>query len=82
MLIVPPPVQTEHPPGSPFERLTLGEKRVALLLAEGLTNKEIAHALDLAEATIKNHVASIYRRTGLRGRGRFIACAAGRRPLP
>jgi DNA-binding NarL/FixJ family response regulator len=40
-------------------RLTGRQKDVLLLLAKGHTNKEIARALDLAEATVKMHVTAI-----------------------
>jgi len=79
-MLMNPPSSRAPLQATPFDALTQGEKRVAALLAEGLSNKEIASQLDLSEATIKNHVASIYRRTGLRGRGRFIA-AASRHPV-
>lgn len=52
--------------------LTNSERRVANLLAWGWSNKEIAQILDRAEATVKNQVAGILRKTGTVSRGRFI----------
>ena len=40
-------------------RLTPQEHEVLMLLAEGMTNRQIASRLYLAEKTIKNHVTSI-----------------------
>jgi len=53
-------------------RLTNAERRVAESLARGWSNKEIAQVLDRAEATVKNQVAGILRKTGGMSRGRFI----------
>jgi DNA-binding NarL/FixJ family response regulator len=36
-----------------------------VLLADGLTNRQIAERLDLAEKTIKNHVTSVLSKMGL-----------------
>lgn len=52
--------------------LTPAERRVSEFLGWGWSNKEIAHALDRAEPTVKNQVASILRKTGTASRARFI----------
>lgn len=44
-------------------------------LAEGLSNKEIAHALELAEATVKMHVTGICRKIGANNRTRAVILA-------
>lgn len=61
-----------RPPALESIPLTHSERRVAGLLAWGWSNKEIAHALDRAEATVKNQVAGILRKTGASSRSRFI----------
>jgi DNA-binding NarL/FixJ family response regulator len=40
--------------------LTARQMQVLGHLAEGLSNKQIAHAVDLAEGTVKIHVAAVY----------------------
>lgn len=48
--------------------LTRRQQEIAPLIAEGLTNKEIANRLNLSEQTVKNHVHSMLRRTGAKDR--------------
>lgn len=50
-------------------RLTTREERVARMLAEGCTNKEIAAALGIRPTTAKNHTQSVLRKLGVRRRG-------------
>jgi DNA-binding NarL/FixJ family response regulator len=45
-------------PDSP-ETLTERETEVLRLLAQGQSNKEIAHALSIGEKTVKTHVSNI-----------------------
>ena len=48
--------------------LTDQERRVLELVAEGLTNRQIAEAMFLAEKTIKNYVSSVLSKLGLERR--------------
>ena len=41
--------------------LTPQQMRVLMMLSEGLLNKQIAHELDVSEATVKAHVSAILR---------------------
>jgi DNA-binding NarL/FixJ family response regulator len=48
--------------------LTPRESDVLRAVARGLSNKEIARELDLAEVTIKLHLSAIFRKMGVRSR--------------
>ena len=57
---------------TPSERLTNREVEVVRLMSGGYSNKEISHALNTAEGTIKNHVSSILAKFGVRDRTRAV----------
>jgi DNA-binding NarL/FixJ family response regulator len=64
------------PPGSkPLDQLTTREREVLQLIAYGLSNSEIAVRLYLTEATVKTHVAHIYRKLDLRDRAQAVVYA-------
>ena len=48
--------------------LTPAERRVAALVAEGRTNREVAAALFLGERTVETHLSHIYAKLGVRSR--------------
>jgi DNA-binding CsgD family transcriptional regulator len=50
------------------EGVTAAERRVAVLVAEGRTNKEIASALFLSERTVASHLTRVYAKLGVRSR--------------
>ena len=51
--------------GSPrLETLTKRQRETALLIQEGLSNKEIAQKLHITERTVKAHISAIFERTG------------------
>ncbi len=50
------------------EGLTAAERRVATLVAEGRTNREVAAALFLGERTVASHLTHIYAKLGVRSR--------------
>ena len=58
------PFQDDHRLAS----LTKQEHRILLHVADGLSNREIAEEVFLAEATVKNYVSSILSKLGLRQR--------------
>jgi DNA-binding NarL/FixJ family response regulator len=63
--LTPAPPQTKQ---QLIEPLSERETEILKLLAQGLTNKEIAARLYLAEGTVKNYVTSILQKIGARDR--------------
>ncbi len=55
-------------PAQPLEQMTKREKEVLSLIAQGLSNKEIASVLHIAEKTVKTHVSSILGKLNLADR--------------
>lgn len=59
----------QHDPDSaPLEPLTLREREVFTLLADGSTNQQIADALVISEKTVKTHVSNILSKLQLKSR--------------
>jgi DNA-binding NarL/FixJ family response regulator len=54
--------------GHEAESLTRREREIALLIGEGLSNKEIAKDLRIGPSTVKNHVHTILEKLGVRRR--------------
>ncbi|WP_328667202.1 LuxR C-terminal-related transcriptional regulator [Streptomyces sp. NBC_00322] len=50
------------------QALTTSERRVAVLAARGLTNREIAEQLFITQRTVENHLTSGFRKLGITGR--------------
>jgi two-component system, NarL family, response regulator DevR len=67
-----------HGPQEPDElkSLTDQERRILELVAEGLTNRQIAERMYLAEKTVKNYVSSILAKLGLERRTQAAVFAA------
>lgn len=51
-----------------LDSLTEAERKVAELLSQGNTNKQIAKTLGITERTVKAHLSSIFRKTGVNDR--------------
>jgi len=64
--LVPAPEQPQLDPRT--QGLTAREQEVALLVARGLTNRQIAKELSISERTAANHVRKILKKLGLRSR--------------
>jgi DNA-binding CsgD family transcriptional regulator len=61
--------------------LSVREEQVAALVAEGLSNRQIAHRLHLSERTAENHVTHILTKLGFDSRARIAAWYAARRRI-
>jgi len=55
--------------------LTRRETQILTYIAEGNSNKEIAHILEISEQTIKNHVSAILRKLNANDRAHAVALA-------
>jgi two-component system, NarL family, nitrate/nitrite response regulator NarL len=64
-------------PASWMRTLTAREQELAGLVALGLTNKDIAHRLRIAEGTVKVHLHKIFEKTGVSNRTGLAASAHG-----
>lgn len=62
------------------------ERQILRLLVQGMTNKEIAQRLGIAEDTVKKHLHHAYKKLGVRRRTTLIVDTAAamrpRRPTP
>jgi DNA-binding NarL/FixJ family response regulator len=61
---------------SGLESLTPSERRVAVMAAEGPTNREIAQALFVTPKTVEVHVSNVYRKLGISSRSQLPAALA------
>ncbi len=67
------PLQPEPAYGDFTER----EQEIAALLAEGLTNRQIADRLYISEGTVKNYISTIYDKTGIHDRVKLVVALKG-----
>ena len=55
-----------------MEGMTRREEEICILLAKGLTNRQIADTLYISEGTVKNYISAIYEKTGIHDRAKLI----------
>ncbi len=75
-------VHAEHVPSGPAEPLTEREQQVLELVGQGASNKEIAQALTLSEATVRVHVHNLLGKLGLENRGQAMVYMLRKRTSP
>ena len=68
-------VRRDPQQSAPLDGLTARETEVLRLIAEGLSNTEIADLLVVSEATVKTHVNRLFAKTGARDRAQAVAYA-------
>jgi DNA-binding NarL/FixJ family response regulator len=74
-------VRTGPPRNKELEGLTAQEQRILELIGEGLTNRQVAERMHLAEKTVKNYVSSMLAKLGLSSRTQ-AAIFATKHPPP
>ncbi|MFC9429042.1 response regulator [Streptomyces sp. NPDC056987] len=76
-----PPAAALAPAELP-DGLTAREAEVLTLVAEGLSNKEIAGRLHIGAATVKTHINNLFAKTGVRDRAQAVRYAYQRGLIP
>ena len=61
--------------GSVFAGLSPREREVLALIAEGLSNTEIAERLNISEKTVRNHASNVFDKLGVWSRAQAIVFA-------
>ena len=57
--------------------LTERERLVAVKFAEGYSYREVAAALDIAPATVRNHLTAVYRKLGIGNKAQLVRLIDG-----
>ena len=63
------------------ERLSPREREVAHLVTRGLSNKEVAHRLQVSEGTVKVHLHSVFQKLGAKNRYSLIMANLPKRAI-
>ena len=66
------------PPVEPPDGLTTREAEVLMLIADGLSNQEIAFKLHVSSATVKTHINNLFAKTGIKDRAQAVRYAYGK----
>lgn len=59
---------TDEDPPQPIEKLSKRQKQLLVLLDKGLSNRDIAEALEISEHTVKVHLWRLFRRLNVKSR--------------
>jgi predicted ATPase/DNA-binding SARP family transcriptional activator/DNA-binding CsgD family transcriptional regulator len=74
-----PAASKEPTLGEPPDPLTRREREVAILVARGLTNRQVSSELSISERTVHGHIRNILKKLELRSRVQLAAWVAERR---
>ena len=69
---------TVNRPRSGWDALTETERRVIELVAEGLTNPQIASRMFISAQTVKTHMKNVFRKLGVSTRSELAALSVRR----
>jgi two-component system response regulator DevR len=69
-------LRTPLPEDERLARLTGQERKILMLIADGLTNRQIAAEINLAEKTVKNYVSNLLAKLGMERRTQAAVFAA------
>ncbi|KQV74755.1 LuxR family transcriptional regulator [Aeromicrobium sp. Root344] len=72
-------IREGEPAADPLDLLTPQESRILDLIGEGMTNRQIAAEMFLAEKTVKNYVSQLLAKLGLKRRTQAAVLAARRK---
>ena len=78
LIPLPPPTSPRQVEKEAFGGLTVREREVAVLIAQGESNREIAKALVLSERTVESHVTNILSKLDLTSRARITVWVANK----
>ena len=67
-----PRAMLEEAKGGSRSVLSARETEVLVLVSRGLSNRQVAQALHLSEATVKRHLANVYPKMGVQSRGEAV----------
>ena len=67
--------RSEVPTGDAFRELSPRERETLTLLADGLSNSEIAERLGISEKTVRNHLSHLFDKLGVWSRAQAIVFA-------
>lgn len=78
----PSPVPEQHAKGEPAGGLTARQWEIVTLVAQGLSNKEIAKQLFVSPHTVDRHLENVYVRLGLSSRTKLTAWVVSQGGMP
>ncbi len=81
-LLQPRPARGAEPEESPASRLTVTERRIMQLIAEGKSSKEIGADLSIHYRTVENHRTNICRKLGIEGANALLRFALQHKTAP